>query len=509
MMTNVLEYLESAKERCPEKIAFSDGKSHLSFYELWDFSKRVGVGILSLETGTVRRKPIVVFMEKSPQMLTAFFGTVYSGNFYVPLDKEMPSSRISLIFQDLQPELVIVDEKTEKLAQSFCEETTKIKLISDLWKREVTHEQDCQLEEIRESTLDIDPLYLIFTSGSTGKPKGVLANHRSVIDYVEQLSQVLAIDEDTVFGNQAPLYVDACLKEIFPTLKHCATTYMIPKTLFMFPVKLIDFLNENKINTICWVVTALSIVSSFGGLGEKKIEHLRTLAFGSEVFPRKDFLLWRAHLPEAKFFHLYGPTEATGMSTYYEVAGELGENEPIPIGKAFQNSEVFLLDEEDKRISPQTDSVGEICIRGTCLSMGYYGDFQQTASVFVQNPEVTAYTDLIYRTGDLGCYNHLGELVYLSRKDYQIKHLGHRIELGEIEVACGMISAVKQACCVYQQEKKALILHFVGDIEEKEVLAELKKLLPRYMVPSRIQKRNDLPLTLNGKIDRNFLLNEA
>src|SRR5690606_9923293 len=109
---------------------------------------------------------------------------------------------------------------------------------------------DHALSLIRDRQIDTDPIYIVFTSGSTGIPKGVVACHRSVIDYIENMSEVLRISEDTVFGNQTPLYVDACLKELYPTLKYGATTYIIPKSLFMFPLKLVEFLNEKKINTI-------------------------------------------------------------------------------------------------------------------------------------------------------------------------------------------------------------------------------------------------------------------
>lgn len=497
MITNILDYVQSAAQRKPDKLAFSDSKIDLTFGQLLDFSKRIGTDI---QERKIYQKPVVIFMEKSPHMLAGFFGTVFSGNYYVPIDKEMPKSRIKLIFETLQPELVIVDEKTEKAALDFTT-SEKISLFSTM----ITHEIDEKaLATIVENALDIDPIYIIFTSGSTGVPKGVLVNHRSVIDYVEQLCPVLKVSEDTIFGNQSPLYVDACLKEIFPTLKFCATTYFIPKSLFMFPVKLIDFLNEYRINTICWVVTALTIISAFGGLASKKLEYLRTIAFGSEVFPMKQFLLWREHLPQAQFIHLYGPTEATGMSTYYKVDRDFGEDERIPIGKPFHNTQIKLLGEDLQPVP--VGEVGEICIRGTCLTMGYYKDAEKTDAAYIQNPQVEGYTDLLYRTGDLGQYNQNGELLYISRKDHQIKHLGHRIELAEIEVAVSSMENVKLACCVYQREEKQLYLYYVGDLDELLLIKQLKTLVPRYMVPYKATKLDEMPLTPNGKLDRNHLL---
>ena len=146
--------------------------------------------------------------------------------------------------------------------------------------------------------------------------------------------------------------------------------------------------------------------------------------------------------------------------------------------------------------------VGEICIRGTSLTMGYYNNFEKTNEVFVQNPLNTAYPELIYRTGDLGRYNEHGELVFVSRKDYQIKHMGHRIELGEIEANVNMLEEIKISGCVYDDTKGKIVLYYVGDLDEKELTARLKGSLPRYMLPNSIRKLEQMPFTANGKIDR-------
>ena len=192
------------------------------------------------------------------------------------------------------------------------------------------------------------------------------------------------------------------MKELYPTLKFGATTYLIPKSLFLFPLQLVDYLNEHRINTVCWVVSALTMISGLGALKKKVPQYLHTIAFGSEVFPIRQFNLWREALPDAKFTNLYGPTEATGMSCFYHVDREFGPEEMIPIGGPFPNTGILLLTEDDRLVEP--GEVGEICIRGTCLTMGYYRMPEKTAECFVQNPLNSAYPELIYRTGDLGRY---------------------------------------------------------------------------------------------------------
>ena len=271
----------------------------------------------------------------------------------------------------------------------------------------------------------------------------------------------------------------------------------------MFPIKLVEFLNEHKINTICWVVSALTLVSSFKTFDKVKPEYLHTIAFASEVFPIKQFNLWRQALPNARFINLYGPTETTGICCYYEVDREFGLDETLPIGRPFRNTEILLLNEHDDLCAPGEQ--GEICVRGTRLTLGYYNNPEVTAKAFVQNPLNSLYPELIYRTGDLGRWNNRGELEFAGRKDYQIKHMGHRIELGEIEVITNMHEGVKTACCIFDGEKKKIVLYYVGDTSAPELTAYIKGKLPRYMVPNVVRQLAEMPYTPNGKIDRKGL----
>jgi acyl-coenzyme A synthetase/AMP-(fatty) acid ligase len=222
--------------------------------------------------------------------------------------------------------------------------------------------------------------------------------------------------------------------------------------------------------------------------------------FGSEIFPIKQFNIWKSVLPNAKFTNLYGPTEGTGMCCYYKVNREFEPDEVIPIGRPFKNTEIILLNDKNERT--KNDEAGEICIRGTSVTLGYYNNFEKTNKVYVQNPLNKSYPEIIYRTGDIGKYNKYGELVFVSRKDYQIKHMGHRIELGEIEVNVNMLEGVKLSGCIYDDEKGKIVVYYVGDITDKELTIALKEKLPRYMVPNRIIKLDNMPLTANGKIDR-------
>lgn len=500
MQINVLEYLEKTLDDTPDKTAFTDGNRGLTFREVSGLARSAATFLCQNGYG---REPVAVCMKKSPEMVAAFFGVVYSGCCYVPLDDDIPRHRIEMIFGNVRPRAAICDSYMLEYLKGMSypcalysfDEISRTAADSGL------------LTGVRDKAIDTDPVYIVFTSGSTGTPKGVAACHRSVIDYIENLSETLRFDRDTIFGNQAPLYVDACLKELYPTIKFGATTYLIPKQHFMFPTRLTDYLNEHRINTICWVVSALTMISGYGALEKNAPAHLRLIAFGGEVFPMAQLGAWRAALPETRFVNLYGPTEATGMSCYYEVDREFGPDETLPIGKPFRNTDILLLGEDGREVSPGQS--GEICIRGTPLTLGYWGDPEKTDESFVQNPLNGAYRELIYKTGDIGKYNSSGELMFVARRDHQIKHMGHRIELGEIEAVAGKLDGIRGVCCVFDDIHKKITLFYTGGLTAAEVAATLKETLPRYMTPHAILQKDEMPLTANGKVDRAALSAEV
>lgn len=493
MQTNVLEYIEETVQRLPDKVAFADEEIQLTFGQLYNRIQCIGTHLAHLGA---EREPVVVYMKKSPCTISAFFGVISSGCFYVPIDEEMPKRRMELILENTQAKYLIYDSSTEDQSAELAFSGTRIS-----YDTAVQTDIDTEiLQTIRKQSLDVDPIYVLFTSGSTGVPKGVVGYHRAVIDYIENLSMELGFGEETVFANQTPLYLDACMKEMYPTMKFGATTWLVPKEYFMFPVRLVEYLNEHRINTLCWVVSALTMISAFDTFDTVIPEYLHTVAFGSEVFPVRQFNLWKETLPQAAFYNLYGPTEATGMSCFYHADRQFGDHEVIPAGKPFQNTQILLLNSEDQQVAE--GEVGEICIRGTCLSHGYYRNPEKTAEVFTQNPLIPDYPDRIYRTGDLGYFNVSGDLVFVSRQDHQIKHMGHRIELGEIEADVALMEGVRACCCIFIPDNKKMVLFYVGDVDKRSLTKELKERLPRYMVPNAILQMESLPLTANGKMDR-------
>lgn len=493
-MYNILEYLESSAQRYPDKVAFADKDKEITYKELLYQSKRIGCTLAKIFEP---RTPIPVFMEKSVDTIVLFFGIVHAGCFYVLLDIKQPKSRLEHILHTLCSTTLVSSSSYDK-DLSRIEYDGKILYMSDL-ENDI---EDDVLQNIRHQALDIDPLYGIFTSGSTGIPKGVIVAHRSVIDFIDVFTSTFDISEKDIIGNQAPWDFDVSVKDIYSTISTGATMQIIPKQYFSMPTKLLDFLIEREVSTIIWAVSAICIISTLKGFDYKVPEKIKKIMFSGEVMPVKQLTIWKQFLPHALYVNLYGPTEITCNCTYHIIDRDYEQGEIIPIGKPFVNESVFLLNEENKEVR-HNGELGEICVTGTAVTLGYYNNYDQTKKSFCQNPLNPYYMETIYRTGDLGYINEEGLLCFSTRKDFQIKHMGHRIELGEIENKLECIKEIQRACCLFEQNK--IIAFYDGVIEKKLIIRELKKDLPVFMVPNIFIQIDGFPLTKNGKIDRNEL----
>ncbi len=428
--------------------------------------------------------------------VVGFMGAVQAGCCYVPVDVKMPIDRMKSILTQVAPAAILYAKKDEKVASQFSglAPLIKISLESD------TVFDLNELQARRDGVLDIDPLYTIFTSGSTGKPKGILISHRNVIDFIEWMDDTCGLDENDVLANQAPFYFDLSVKNLYTALKCGATVHILPQKFFSFPKLLSAYLNEHSVTALIWATSAFRIIATSGILEREPFRSVKKVILGGEALQASHLNLWRKAMPDTMYINLYGPTEVTVDCTYFPITREYRDDEIIPIGKACKNMEVMLIDDDDRLAVPGKQ--GEICVRGTGLAIGYLGDDEKNAVAFVQNPLNPRYPDRLYRTGDLGRLDEDGNIIFVSRKDHQIKHMGYRIELGEVETAVCAIDGVSDAVCIFDEDEDEIVCFCVTEMTAAQLVATAKTRIPKYMIPGVWKIMESLPANANGKNDR-------
>ena len=494
-MKNVLEFIEQNAKRFSDKTVIGEEIKSTDYKSFYNNIKRLGSSVLKYD---VFKKPVAVLTGKNAKCLELCFGTVAAGGFYTIIDNKMPSDRIEKIFSKLAPSLILTDRENFEKAKDLNFDG-QIIIYEDIINTEIA---ETELLNIREKQVDTDILYILFTSGSTGNPKGVVISHKSVIAYAAWVTAEFEFSENTIFGSQTPFYFSMSVTDIFSTLKCGATLEIIPKANFSFPLQLINYLNDKKVNTIYWVPSALSIVANFKTFEAVKPEYLQNILFAGEVMPTKQLNYWIENLGDEKVYaNLFGPTETTDICTFYRVNRKFRNDESIPIGVHCDNCSVMIVTDDGKEgIS------GELYARGSFLANGYYNDKEKTEATFVQNPLQNAYPEIVYKTGDLVKLNEYGEIEYVSRRDFQIKHMGYRIELGEIENNLNAVESIKACACVYDKDDDKIVLVFEGKKQSEQELIEKSNLtLPAYMRPNIYKRIKSMPTNQNGKTDRKFL----
>lgn len=499
MQRNLLEYLDNTAARVPCCTAVVDEKESFTFSLLRQRSRCLGTHLANITR--VHNRPIAVLTDRGADSVLAFMGVLYSGNYYVPVDVRMPAARMAALMEQIRPAALVLAAKKHEPAQQFAH-------LCPLVSMEEIGEDcdDALLASVRGKVLDVDPAYIIFTSGSTGVPKGIVVSHRSVIDFTDWYTETCGITGADILGNQAPFYFDLSVKDLYSTMKCGATMHILPQKFFSFPMLLMQYLKEQKITTLSWATSAFHLVANSGVLEKLVPEDLRRVILGGEALQAKQLNIWRRALPDVQYINLYGPTEVTVDCCYYKIDREFADTDIIPIGKACENMEVFLLDEQGNPVPKGTP--GELCARGSGLAQGYYGDWEKTNAVFTQDPRNPWYCDRIYHTGDMAMEDEDGNFLFLARKDNQIKHSGYRIELGEVETALNSLLGINAAICCFDPQKDKIHCIYQGEGSVEEVVTGARSLLPKYMLPNTYHKVEHMPYNANGKIDRVALTKE-
>jgi amino acid adenylation domain-containing protein len=501
MKYNILDYFQQSVINNGNKKAIIDGENNISFLDL-DLRAKILANILNDKVDFIN-KPIAVFLPKSINSVIANIAITFSANAYMNLDIKTPIDRIKNILKLISPTIIITNTQYLVLLKDITNDFIIVNIDEVNFNIDVN---DLIFKNRLDRIIDIDPLCIINTSGSTGTPKGVVLNHRSFIEFTEWALRTFDFSHNEIIGSLSPIVFDIYSFELCLLMSRGATLVLISDSLSPFPIKILNILELQKVTFIFWVPTIMVNISNMNLLTSVDLNTLKIIWFAGEVFPTKQFNYWKQHLSHSTFANLYGPIEITLDCTYFIVDRDFRDDEPLPIGKACKNTDILILNDDDKLVIQGEE--GELCVRGTSLAMGYYNNPEKTSAAFVQNPLNKSYPEIIYRTGDIVSVNENNEILFKGRKDSLIKHLGYRIELGEIEhVVVNTLNLAKNVCVVYQYLKKEITMYYESDAEipVSEFRKKIGTTLPRYMIPSTYIRLDLLPRNTNGKIDRLYL----
>ena len=496
-MRTVYEYLFDAAKKHPDKIAMADGKREVTWAAFAQEAAKIGNW---LKAQNITGEAVGVMAVRTANTPILFLGTACGGNFYVPLDPALPQEKLEKIVHNSGMRIVLTEDKAIRDMSALEAEGIRYVTMEEM----LTAELPAEIAAVA-SEEDL-PLYMVYTSGSTGVPKGVLKTHGAVIDFAESYAETFGFGTEEVIGNQTPFFFDASAKDLYLLLKTGATMEVIPTELFSFPVKLIEYMNEKKVTFISWVPSALAIVTQLNTFKDIMPTTLQKVFFVGEVFPMKQFNKWRAALPDLQYVNLYGSSEIAGICCYYDVPADavFEETQALPIGKQLKNCKVLLI--ADDKVITQENVPGEIYIESRALAKEYFGDSEKTAASFLMKDFDGTGAKRYFKTGDMAHRDSEGNLVFETRKDFQIKHMGHRIELGEIEAMALTLDDVARCGCVYDEKKRRIVLFCElrqgAELTGRDIQNQLRGKLSDYMLPNRVNILEKMPLNANGKIDR-------
>jgi amino acid adenylation domain-containing protein len=531
-MGHLLQHLLSqSAARTPQLAAVASGERFLTYGQLDRLSNQVARALLARDVMPGDR--VGILAPKSAASVVAAFGVLKAGACYVPLDPKSPATRLAAITRDSGIAVLLSDAGTAHQAASIAASTPGIRYVmvtGPHWGAEgprasrdlpsapavagwdaVLAEPDGPLDT--DLAIETDLAYILYTSGSTGVPKGVMISHRASLTFVEWAAACTSLQPGDRVCSPAPLHFDLSVFDIFATCQASACMVVLPEMTAMFPVRLAEWIQQERISVWYSVPSILTMLVTRGGLAVFDLSRLRAIIFAGEVFPAKHLSRLMAELPRARYFNWYGPTE-TNVCTSFEVPpaqGDAGLAGPVPIGQACANTEVFAVTSEGGRVS-RPGEVGELYVRGPSLMRGYWAQPDKTRQVLTRNPFQDAYDELAYRTGDLVTLDADGSYLFLGRRDGMVKTRGYRVEIGEVEAALYEHPAVREAVVLTVPDEllgsrlRAVIsVNSSGSLSRLEVLEHCRRRLPGYMVPDVVEFCEALPRTSTGKVDRTQL----
>lgn len=482
----LFELFENQVKKTPDNIAVIDKNKKLTYAELNSRANFVANEINKLNIKT----DIIAFsLERTSNIIVTILGILKSGHTYMPIDPDYPIERINYMLENSNTKLVISTEK-------FLENIKYNETFIDFDK--LPFDKKYSNPNIKVSSQK--NAYIMYTSGSTGLPKAVAIKHCNVHNYVKSVQKIMDYkpSKNNVVLSVTTVCFDIFVSEVFPTLLSGLTLVIADELEARSPDLLSKIIEKYKISKI-WTTPSRIELLFMDKNYTNCLSIVKEFSLGGEPVPIQLVEKMRKYT-SAKIFDFYGPTETTVYSTYKDITS----SEEISIGKPINNTQVYILNENNKLLP--INQVGEICIGGDGVGNGYYTSPEKTKEVFIKNPYGSGF---IYKTGDLGYFMPNGELICLGRKDFQVKIRGYRIELNDISNNVISYDGIEKCVVIDKKDEDGnqyLCAYFIATNGKKIDINELRKylinLLPNYMIPKYFMQLDSFPLTVNHKIDR-------
>lgn len=497
-LPRIHELVTRSARRFGDRVAVVDGERSLTYAEL---DRRSNQLAWLLAARNVRQGDRVgLFLEKSLEAVVGVYGVMKAGATYVPLDEQAPARRLAYIARDAGIKCLLSSPARSAGVEALVQEGARFGTVVGSpelpWSELEEWSDEAPVLDIGSDSL----AYILYTSGSTGEPKGVMLSHENGMAFVDWAAREVGASCEDRFSSHAPFHFDLSTFDLYAAAWAGAAVVLVPRETAIFPIEMARWIAEQEISVWYSVPSALTQLVLHGRLEENAIGGLRVIVFAGEVFPTKYLRLLMQSVPTARYFNFYGPTE-TNVCTWYEVPPDRPlPPESLPIG--------WPLPCVSATIDGEDGGAGELLITGPTVMHGYRGDPERTARVL----SVAADGARTYRTGDLVRFDDEGKLLYLGRRDAQIKTRGYRVELGEIEAALNALDMVVEAAVIAVPDEavtnrlKAFVV-LAGDVPDGELARRCRERLPHYMIPEEFELREELPKSSTGKVDRRALQN--
>jgi amino acid adenylation domain-containing protein len=501
---NLADLLDASAARYPDRLAVVESDSRTLTYTELDKQSDALAGFLTRH-GVRRGDRVGLALPKGLEAVISLFGIMKAGAAYVPIDIAAPAERSRMILEDCGVSALITIDACRGL---ISHSTAAVHVI--IVDPSPDDAKSVSFARAVENTEAFDPIavegndlaYIIFTSGSTGVPKGAMISHANALSFIDWCSETFAPTADDRVSNHAPFHFDYSVLDIYLTIKHGATVYLISEELAKRPRDMARFIAHHRLTVWSSTPSALMMLVQFGEMESCDASSLRLVTFGGEVFPPKYLRELQRHWTTPAYFNLYGPTEITTACTFARIPSPVpaDRESPYPIGFPCSHCATLMLDEHGNEVPEGNE--GLLHISGPSVFAGYWNRPEETAAAFAERSGVRW-----YNTGDVVRWNTSEGFTYVGRVDRMVKRRGFRIELGEIERALYLHAGIREAAVVAVPDPNAgvKIVAYVSCRNDRPSIVDLKTFcatkVPTYMVPDRFVFQDRLPRTSSDKVD--------